>query len=111
MTKKNTFEPIDRPKGIEEVKAIGADAARTIRSSAFTLAYEALVRDLMEQSAATDPHEHMKRQWLYDQMYALGSVTSKLGAYFTAAEAADEAIHQRELENQEALARERQGLQ
>ena len=102
MKKPITFEPAERPKTFEEVKAAGQRAADLLGSPQFNLAYRALLRDLQEQSASTAPEARNERQWYYDQMYALGAVVTRLGAYFREAEALDESVIQAEREGAQA---------
>lgn len=94
---KFTHPPMSR----EELLATGEKAALLLNSQVFNLAHRSVIQDLQDQVLQTAPHEMQKREWLYTQMQALGTVSQALAVM----------VYQAQNVNQERLAEDERNQQ
>lgn len=69
-----TPQPLTR----EEVLTSGERAASLLSSPVYNLVVNSVVANLQDALANTLPHERERREWLYNQIQALGAVNFKL---------------------------------
>ncbi|MDJ0905408.1 MAG: hypothetical protein QNI96_05270 [Woeseiaceae bacterium] len=86
----------------DEIKKAGEEAADLLNSPIFNLTVNSVVDDLGLQILQTEPHEHQKREWLYQQGAAIGRVSQKLVEFVQVAQA----LHMDELAAEESAQRE-----
>ena len=62
----------------DQIIQSGEDAAQLLNSPIYNLAVNSVVEDLGAEMLRSEPHEHNRREWLYNQGSALGRVNQKL---------------------------------